>query len=122
MRNTIEVNLGRAAYSIIEGTGDMFYIQPTSDWVDTLYKEIYNDFRNRIDELNEMYTSDPYDYCEDCWDDPDAVHHYLELLDSDNNPTLLAEAWTFSMVWNWVKVVDNNTGEIVFEAYGNEGN
>jgi len=122
MENTIEVDLGQSRYSIITGTGDTFYIEPTNDWVTTLGNEIYNDFHYRLEELEDMYASDPYDYCEECWDDPKAVKAFLDVLASSYNDKLLAEAWTFSNVWSWVKVVDNITGDIVFESYGNGDN
>jgi hypothetical protein len=122
MKNTIEVDLGHARYSIITGTGDTFYIEPTDDWIATLGNEIYNDFHYRLEDLEDMYAGGSYDYCEECWDDPKAVKDFLDILHSSYDAKLLAEAWTFSNVWGWVKVIDNITGDTVFESYGNGDN
>ena len=119
MQQTIEAHVDQSTYSILEGTGDTIYITPTSDWVKTLHRELHNDFVTRLDELQEMAASG-IDYAEDSWDDYDSVKYYLKLLkDPSCNESTLADAWTFSTLGCWVKVVNNDSGEIVCEAYGN---
>ena len=120
MFSTFSVDVNHTDYSIIEGTGDTIYIEPTSDWVEDFRAGLQYEFEARLSELEHMYSVleySPEDFTG--WDNSDDVAEYLNLLKSSSDLQLLAEAWTFSTVWCWVKVVNNNTGDVVFEADGN---
>ena len=104
-------------YTITEmGANSTFYITPTSNWVDTLHTQLCDEFAYRITELEED-NIDPNEYGD--WDSTIDVANFLDELQSSDDIQLLADAFTLSTVWGWIKVFDTNTGELIFEAYGN---
>ena len=92
------------AYTIAEmGANSTFYITPTSNWVDTLRTQLCDEYAHILTELEDG-NADPSEYGD--WN-------------STADIQLLADAFTFSTVWGWIKVFDTDTGDLIFEAYGN---